>query len=73
MIILYHKIPYNATIVLFDFKAKLHILGVQNLCNDTNFVINAQVFSYFVGNGSEKCPDYRENIVCHKRLQYKTA
>jgi len=44
-----------------------------DLCIDTNFVVNAQVFSCFVGNGSEKCPDYKENIVCHKRLCYKTT
>jgi len=31
-----------------------------NLCNDTNFVINAHVFSCFAGKGSEKCPLFME-------------
>ena len=54
MQVLLHKRRY------FDMNIKLNVILNNNLphdlCIDTNFVLKAQVFSYFAGNGSEKCP-----------------
>ena len=55
-----------------DMNLKSEVILNNNLsyslCIDTNFVINAQVFSYFVGIGAEKCPFLWRDVVCDKRL-----
>ena len=56
-----------------DINVKPEVILNNNLsyslCIDTNFAVNVQVFSCFVGNGTEKCPYLWKDVLCHKKLR----